>query len=122
MASLTVEIEGLRDAHGVVRLCLTARRDDFPDCRKGGALSGWVKTEKRTVRFVFKGVTPGTYAIAAFHDANLDTRLNTSFGIPREGFAFSRNPPIRPRAPRFDESDFTLSGDAVQRIKMRYLF
>ena len=118
---MTVEIEGLRDAKGVVRLCLTALSDDFPDCKKRGAMSGWVKAGKGTLRYTFDRVAPGTYAIAAFHDANSDSKLNTAFGMPREGFAFSRNPPIRPRAPRFTESHFTVSGSAVQRIKMRYL-
>jgi uncharacterized protein (DUF2141 family) len=121
LASVTVEIEGLRDSKGLVRLCLTARSDDFPDCKKPGAMSGSVKAGKGTLRYTFNGVAPGTYAIAAFHDANSDSKLNTSLGIPREGFAFSRNPPIRPRAPRFNESDFPVSGSAVQRIKMRYL-
>lgn len=118
---MTVEIEGLRDAKGVVRLCLAARHDGFPDCKKRGAMSGSVKAGKGTLRYTFDGVAPGTYAIAAFHDANSDSRLNTSFAMPREGFAFSRNPPLRPRAPRFDESEFTVGGATVQRLKMRYL-
>lgn len=121
LASVTVEIEGLRDAKGVVRLCLTARNDDFPDCKKRGAMSGSVKAGKGTLRYTFDAVAPGTYAIAAFHDANSDSKLNTSFGMPREGFAFSRNPPMRPRPPRFNESDFAVGGSTVQRIKMRYL-
>ena len=116
-----MEIDGLRDSKGVVRLCLTARRDDFPDCKKGGAVSGTAKASKSGVRYVFHNVAPGTYAIAAFHDANGNTKLDTSLGIPREGFAFSQNPPIRPRAPHFDEADFAVSGNSSLRLKMRYL-
>lgn len=116
-----VEIAGLRDSHGVVRLCLTARADDFPDCKKGGALSGVVKAGGGTLVHTFRGVAPGTYAIAAFHDANGNNRLDTSLGIPREGFAFSRNPPMRPRAPRFNETSFVAGPGTVQRLKMRYL-
>ena len=44
-------------------------------------------------------------------------------GIPREGFGFSRNPPIRFGAPRFAAARFTVTSDAnQQQIRMRYIF
>ena len=116
-----MEIAGLRDAKGVVRLCLTSRADDFPDCKKSGAVSGWVKAGGGTLVYTFHNVAPGTYAIAAFHDANGNNKLDTSLGIPREGFAFSRNPAMRPRAPRFNETSFAAGPQSVQRLQMRYL-
>lgn len=116
-----VEIVGLRDTKGVVRLCLTSRRDDFPDCKKSGAIAGEVRAARGVLTYTFRGVPAGNYAIATFHDANGDRKLNTTLGIPREGFGFSRNPSIKPRAPRFDECNFTISGDTGQRIVMKYM-
>ena len=45
-----------------------------------------------TVTAAFTGLTPGTYAVRAFHDLNGDGKLNTNpFGIPTEPYAFSRD-------------------------------
>ena len=44
------------------------------------------------------------HCLPAFHDRNNNGRLDKSMGIPREGFAFSRNPPLRMRPATFDEA------------------
>jgi len=36
LASLDVEITGLRSARGLIQLCLTADAGTFPDCKPGG--------------------------------------------------------------------------------------
>lgn len=119
--SLTVKIDGLRDSKGVVRICLTSRADAFPQCKAGAALTATVKAAKGAVDYRFEGVRPGTYAIAAFHDANGNGKLDKMMGMPREGFAFSRNPPMRPRAPTFKEAHFAVGGEGGQVLHMRYL-
>jgi uncharacterized protein (DUF2141 family) len=56
------------------------------------------------------------------HDENGNAKLDTFAGIPREGFGFSRNPPIRFGAPRFSAARFAITGDAQrQQIGMRYM-
>lgn len=118
---LTIEIVGLRDANGVVRLCLTANPHDFPNCKGRDAVSATVKSSRATIRHTFRGVHSGTYAIGAFHDANGNGKLDTMMGIPKEGFAFSRNPAIKPRAPRFNEASFQSNGPPLPPLKMKYL-
>lgn len=116
-----MKIAGLRDSNGVVRLCLTSRANSFPACKPGTAIAATVKAAKGAVEYRFHGVKPGTYAIAAFHDANSNGKLDKLMGMPREGFAFSHNPPMRPRAPTFKEAHFTVEGDGEQTLHMRYL-
>ena len=42
--------------------------------------------------------------------------------IPREGFGFSRDAPVRMGPPKFAQAAFTLAGeDESQSIRMRYL-
>ena len=101
---LTIEIAGLRDAKGVVRLCLTADPRDFPDCKGRDAVAATVKASRSPIRYTFRAVPAGNYAIASFHDANGNGKLDTMLGIPKEGFAFSRNPALKPRAPRLQRS------------------
>jgi uncharacterized protein (DUF2141 family) len=55
--------------------------------------------------------------------ACLTARLDTLAGIPREGFGFSRNPPLRFGAPRFAAARFLTRTDAEQQqVRMRYIF
>lgn len=116
-----MRIAGLRDSSGVVRLCLTSRADSFPACTAGTAVAASVKAAKGAVEYRFERVKPGTYAIAAFHDANSNGKLDKVLGVPKEGFAFSRNPPVRPRAPTFREAHFTLGAAASETLHMRYI-
>ena len=118
---LTIEIVGLRDARGVVRLCLTADPKGFPDCKGKDAIHATIKASLTAVRYQFKALPQGIYAIAAFHDANVNGKLDTMMGVPREGFAFSRNPAMRPRAPYFSEASFRNNGSPLPALKMKYL-
>ena len=118
---VTVEIDGLRDSKGVVQLCLTSQRGAFPQCKKGSAMTATVAASKAGVRHVFHNVPAGTYAIAAFHDANRNGKLDRMMAMPTEGFAFSENPPMRPRAPHFEEADFTVAGHKTEKLRVRYI-
>jgi uncharacterized protein (DUF2141 family) len=122
VASLDVEFVNLRSAKGVLRICLTADPDDFPDCRDAK------RAIKRSVsaaspRLRLEGLTPGDYAIAVIHDANGNARLDTTLGVPREGFGFSRNPAIGFGPPRFSAARFAIgAGAEKQQVRIRYLF
>ncbi len=119
---LEVSIQNLRSAKGSVRICLTADPANFPACVDDAqALTRSVPAGVRTVGF--DALPQGSYALAVIHDENGNRRLDTFAGIPREGFGFSRNPPMRFGAPRFAAARFTLAGDAeMQQVRMRYIF
>ncbi|WP_229664509.1 DUF2141 domain-containing protein [Sphingomonas metalli] len=118
---LDVDVEKLRSAKGMIRLCLTADPDNFPNCVDDAhALSRSVPAGSPLVRL--SGLPAGGYAIAVIHDENGNSKLDTFVGIPREGFGFSRNPPIRFGPPRFAAARFQLQGEAqTQQILMRYM-
>ena len=120
-STLEVEIDGLRSARGVIQACLTRDRANFPDCAKDKAAI------RRTAKIgsselVFTGVPPGDYALMLFHDENANSRLDTLFGIPREGFGFSRNPVVRFGAPRYEKVDIELAPGLTRvRVRLQYL-
>jgi len=116
-----VEIAGLRDARGVVHVCLTHEPRGFPNCKESGNLRAAIRASVGTLHYEFRSVPAGTYAVSVFHDANNDGKLNTSFGMPTEGFAFSRNPKMRMRAPHFNEASFETNGPSLEPLKMKYL-
>lgn len=121
-ARLDVAIDHLRSAKGLVRVCLTSDPANFPACiDDADAVTRSVPAGTRAVRF--EGLPPGPYALAVIHDENGNARLDTFAGIPREGFGFSRNPPIGFGAPRFAAARFDLAGDpGMQQVRMRYIF
>ncbi|GMV13688.1 MAG: DUF2141 domain-containing protein [Polyangiaceae bacterium] len=119
---VTVVATGLRNDKGQVVCALFASDKHFPDGEH--ALRGdIVKVASRRGTCRFAGVAPGTYAVALFHDENSDKVLNTFLGIPREGFAFSRNaPPSTFGPPKFAAAAFrVVKGDYTLTVSMRYM-
>jgi len=121
-ADLHIAIDGIRSDRGVVRYCLARRAVDFPSCKGKDVITGTAAIMRRSTDIHVQALPPGNYAIAVFHDANGNHRLDTIFGIPREGFGFSRNPPLAMRAPTFDETVLRIAGQSTVRIRLRYLF
>lgn len=123
VSDLPVTVSGLRSAQGVVRIALCSPEGGFPDCQGKVVRSAVVKISNGAATAVFQNVPRGKYAVSLFHDANGNGRLDTFVGIPREGFGFSRNPPLKPRAPRFSEAEIEFVPGKSQdlAIRMRYI-
>jgi len=122
MTDVTVQLTGLRSAKGVVHVCMTGNQQRFLDCQKVPGAVGRSLPAGQAARIHLGTVPAGTYAVLVIHDENRDGRLNMTLGIPREGFGFSNNPAMRPRAPRWDEIGVTVPPGAVtQTIRVRYV-
>lgn len=119
MGSFDLEVTNLRNAKGVLQICLTARPDSFPDCRDDPrAISRTISAAHPATSF--EGLASANYAVAVIHDANSNKKLDTMMGIPKEGFGFSRNPTITFGPPKFTSASFPLDG-AKQQVKMKYM-
>ncbi|MBD1845674.1 DUF2141 domain-containing protein [Cyanobacteria bacterium FACHB-63] len=120
---LTVEINGLRNQKGIVCLSLFSGEQGFPNESDRAIASRSVEAKEASVSAIFDQLSPGEYAVAVIHDDNGDGKLNTGiFGIPKEGFGFSRNPKIGMSAPKFEETAVSVSGnDTKIQIDMKYL-
>ena len=84
-----------------------------------------VKTSaaRRTHILEFGPVPAGRYAIALFHDENANGRLDKRLMMPREGYGFSRNAPVRLGPPSFRSAAFSAdSAEERLSIRMRYMF
>lgn len=119
---LVVRVENLRSAKGVVQLCVTANPGKFPDCKADPEARRASVAASAAAIVRFHGLSPGNYAISAIHDENANGKLDKLAMMPREGFGFSKNPPIRFGPPKFREARFTLpAGGGQQEVRMRYL-
>ena len=106
----------------MVRLCLTRSPAFFPDCNRDPAAVRRSVPAGEAARISLGDVAPGVYALSVIHDENGNGRLDRFLAIPREGFAFSRNPRLRMGPPRFEEARFEIAGAVVrQTVRMKYL-
>jgi uncharacterized protein (DUF2141 family) len=118
---LSIGVEGLRNTHGMLQICLTRMPDHFPDCTGDPDKRHYSIPATEAARISLADLPPGSYALAIIHDENSNKKLDTFVGIPREGVGFSENPPIRFGAPSFRASRFTVEGAAVwQDVKIKY--
>lgn len=105
-ADLEIEVKDVRDAKGKVMVALHAPKDGvtFPDF--AGAVSAqWRLAEPGTLRFSFRGLKPGRYAVAVYHDENGNNELDRNpLGMPTEGYGFSRDAKGFAGPPKFDDA------------------
>lgn len=118
---LTLDLQGQRNHNGVLHICVSAQQRFFPDCSQDpAAIKRTLPAKARWIHL--SNVAPGRYAITAFHDENRNGKLDTTLGIPREGFGFSRNPVVRFGAPKFRQVVIEIvPGLNRQTVQMKYL-
>ena len=121
-ADVTINVSNMRNTKGQLMVCLTQNAKAFPDCTKdASALKKLVRATSAN-NIIFPNVAPGTYAIAIVHDENSNNKMDLRVFIPREGFAFSRNPKIGMGPPKFKSASFTVgAADVTQSVKMKYM-
>jgi uncharacterized protein (DUF2141 family) len=119
---VVITVTNLRNTKGVVRACMTTRADIFPKCIKDPGAYRTVVPASGKVEIRFTGVEPGNYAIALLHDENDNGKADRTMGMmPKEGYGFSRDAPVRMAPPKFTDAVLAIGeGLAKITIKMRY--
>lgn len=113
--SLTVHITGFETRKGTVRVALypnkSAYDEEVTDPALGKVLSD-LSGEACTLQWA--DLPYGTYALAVYHDINDNGKLDTNvFGIPTEPYAFSNNPDVKWRRPRYGEVSFQMESPGI---------
>ena len=123
MHDVTVSVAGLRSAEGVVRACMTGNEAKFPKCAGDPHSYRLVVPAAPNVKLTFRNVTPGRYAIALLHDENDNGKADRALGMmPKEGFGFSRDAPVRMAPPKYGDAVFAVGDKHLSlAIKMRYM-
>jgi uncharacterized protein (DUF2141 family) len=120
---VTLNVSGLRSTKGQLMVCLTKSPKAFPDCSKDESALKKLVPASQAGSVVFSNIAAGTYAAAIVHDENGNNKLDVRIFIPREGFAFSRNPAVVMGPPKFGSASFAVaSSDVNQSVKMKYMF
>ena len=118
--TLTIRVTNLRNAKGRVHVDLCTQATFLKD---GCPFSASAPAQTPVTVVVVKGVAPGRYAAQLFHDENGNDKMDRAlFGIPKEGFAFSRDAPIRMSPPKWAEAEFGYAGGGqAMQVRMRYM-
>jgi len=87
-ATVTVQVTGVADGQGAVSvgLCPTALEEKACTLGQSRAAQG------AAMRFAFRNVPPGAYAVAVYQDVNGNGRLDrNALGLPTEPYGFSND-------------------------------
>lgn len=120
-AELTLNIDQLRSAKGVVSLVVFSNAGTFNSFDADQA-EGFISQRAQTgqMTFSFHGLTTGEYAVSIHHDENRNGELDMVKAIPKEGYAYSNNVG-KDADPTFAKASFFVSGKgASQDINMIY--
>lgn len=109
-----------RNDRGVVRCALFGDDDEWLGQAR---MHGTTRIRAKLASCRFDGVPPGTYAVVAYHDENENAELDKNLvGIPKEGYAASRDAHRVLGAPSYADARFRYDGGRVRlRAKMSYL-
>jgi uncharacterized protein (DUF2141 family) len=116
--TLYVTVSNVRNSHGHIRLAICTRQTFLgADCPFHASAPAQIGS----VTVCVEGVTPGVYAVQAFHDEDDSGRVKLSLlGIPEEGVGFSNVASMGFGAPRFSDAAFQLMPDGGQ-VSLRLL-
>lgn len=115
---LSLSVEGVKSSNGEIMVAIYTEADAFLKFDKVYSAHS-VKAEKGVTQLAIDNLPNGTYAVAVFHDANGNQKLDTNWlGIPKEavGFSIAKMKTFGP--PSFEECSFTLHGDRELKIAL----
>ena len=107
---LRIHVAGVQSGTGMVQYAVFDSPRHFPG-REGRIAKGEVPASAGGVTIVVKGLRPGQYAVAVFHDENGNDEFDQGvFGIPLETYGFSNDARGFFSAPKFSDARFELRG------------
>ncbi|MDX2151611.1 MAG: DUF2141 domain-containing protein [Bryobacteraceae bacterium] len=118
--TLTVHLTGFKSDRGKVAVALFDNAAAYPTKPEKARASVREAIVNGEARVEFKDLPAGTYAIAAYHDANGNGKMDTNFiGIPKEPTGASNDAKGRMGPPSFKAAQFSLSGNQRVTVTMQ---
>lgn len=120
--SMVLEIGGVRSAKGHVLIAVYRAGDRFSETGQTAFRKERIAAAPGTMTVEVKDLPVDTYALALVHDENDNLKIDTGlFGIPTEGFCFSKNAMGMFGPPTFKDAAVSHAvGSGVQKVALRY--
>jgi len=117
---IKVNVTDIRNESGKVYIGLYNTSSGFTEVSKVFRKK-IIDSKVGTIEYIFPNIKEGTYAISVFHDENANGELDKNlFGVPQEGYGFSKNNRFLLRAATFEESNFIVNNDTNLTINIGY--
>ena len=118
--SVTITIENIKGKNGTIQIAVFNKSESFPKVGGEYKLMQYKVSDGQS-QFKIKDLPDGQYAIAIHHDENSDGKMNTNFlGIPKEGYAFSKNFKPKLSAPKFSDCAIIIDRDQKMTVNLIY--
>ncbi len=115
--TLTIRVQGIPDSMGDVRVGVYDSPAKFRSST--GVAYQKVQAAEKGNMTIRLSLQPGSYAVAVFHDANANGKLDTNFlGIPTEVYGFSNNARGTFGPPDFNDCLITITGPTTISIRL----
>jgi uncharacterized protein (DUF2141 family) len=116
---LVVKVTGLKPLKGNLYIALH-NRPQFFQVADSALMKTIIAVDAETKTVLFNNVPDGRYALAVYHDENLNGVIDVNeIGVPKEGYGFSYNQKA-PGRPKFEQAAFDLNRNDTIEIKMNY--
>jgi uncharacterized protein (DUF2141 family) len=116
---LTVEVENVRNAQGVVGVLVFNTAQGWPENFSAALRAEARAAHTGVVEITVPDLPGGDYAVVALHDENANKQLDRNWlGVPVEQWGMSNNPPYRFAAPSFEAARFRLEQDLRIRVML----
>ena len=121
-STLKLEISGLKNNKGFVLIAIFNSELGFPDKKELAVKKIRIPAQAGLISYDVQDLVPGTYALAVIHDENDNQRLDTGlFGIPKEGFCFSKGAMGTFGPPTFQAASFVHKApNSSQKLQIKY--
>jgi uncharacterized protein (DUF2141 family) len=116
---LTIKITGVPSDKGKIMIGVYNKKEGFRD-EKHTYKNLTVNAVKGTMTVYIPDLPNGNYAIAVFHDANENGKLDKNFlGVPTEKYGFSNNAMGSFGPPDFEDCVVKVEGDKEISINLK---
>jgi len=115
--TVVVKVSGIENNKGVIRIGLYNEKTDFPIYENAIFENSYQQANKTGITYTFENVPVGTYAIAVWHDENINEKIDKNFlGIPTENYGFSKNVFGTFGPPDFEEVSFLVISNKTNQF------
>ncbi|NOR33337.1 MAG: DUF2141 domain-containing protein [Bacteroidales bacterium] len=119
--TLEIRFTGLRSEKGSIAIGINTSPEGWP--RKPQIDLNWKKENLKDGVFIVQvpDLPYGTLAVSVLDDENSNLKMDMTLGIPREGYGFSNDAPVRLSPPKYDASSFQFTRSNQQiSIRLKY--
>lgn len=119
---LHVTVSNVRSSDGLIAVTLYADDSHRFLARRGSLYVGRVPARQGTTQVCIFVPSPGTYALAVYHDADGNRHITrNAIGLPAEGYGFSNNAPAIFGLPSFSRVRLAVPRtNMTTAIRLRY--